>query len=161
MTVNPSFAEIRQQLLKFDVASDDYATQFVQALLASSRNLGASDLHLTPVIDGIDVRLRTDGVLQSLGTFPAGKSTHIVTRLKVLAELLTYRTDVPQEGRIRGPAAEVEISRQHLSHPARRESRRAALCGRGPLPVLGRLGVACARSRAARGADCTRRRARS
>ncbi|MGC1720306.1 MAG: ATPase, T2SS/T4P/T4SS family [Isosphaeraceae bacterium] len=30
-------------------------------------------------------------------------------RLKVLAELLTYRTDVPQEGRIRGAPGEVEM----------------------------------------------------
>ena len=34
---------------------------------------------------------------------------NIVARLKVLAELLTYRTDVPQEGRIRGVPGEVEM----------------------------------------------------
>ena len=33
----------------------------------------------------------------------------MVARLKVLAELLTYRTDVPQEGRIRGAPGEVEM----------------------------------------------------
>ena len=32
-----------------------------------------------------------------------------MARLKVLAELLTYRTDVPQEGRIRGAPGEVEM----------------------------------------------------
>ena len=32
-----------------------------------------------------------------------------MARLKVLAELLTYRTDVPQEGRIRGVPGEVEM----------------------------------------------------
>jgi hypothetical protein len=33
----------------------------------------------------------------------------VVARLKVLAELLTYRTDVPQEGRIRGGPGDVEM----------------------------------------------------
>jgi type II secretory ATPase GspE/PulE/Tfp pilus assembly ATPase PilB-like protein len=33
----------------------------------------------------------------------------MVARLKVLAELLTYRTDVPQEGRIRGVPGDVEM----------------------------------------------------
>jgi type II secretory ATPase GspE/PulE/Tfp pilus assembly ATPase PilB-like protein len=109
MTVNPSFTAVSRTLASFDVASDSYATQFVDALLSASRNLGASDLHLTPVSDGLDVRLRIDGVLQGMGTFPPGKSTHVITRLKVLAELLTYRTDIPQEGRIRGPVSEVEM----------------------------------------------------
>ncbi|HEY4310668.1 MAG TPA: GspE/PulE family protein [Pirellulales bacterium] len=107
--MNPSFTAVSRTLASFDVASDTYATQFVDALLSASRNLGASDLHLTPVSDGLDVRLRIDGVLQGMGTYPPGKSTHVITRLKVLAELLTYRTDIPQEGRIRGPVSEVEM----------------------------------------------------
>jgi type II secretory ATPase GspE/PulE/Tfp pilus assembly ATPase PilB-like protein len=50
-----------------------------------------------------------DGVLLPLGRFPRGKTADVVTRLKVLAELLTYRSDVPQEGRIRGTDQEVEM----------------------------------------------------
>ena len=53
-------------------------------------------------------------------------SSNIVARLKVLAELLTYRTDIPQEGRIRGVLGGVEIRAcQHVSNPFWRESRRA------------------------------------
>ena len=40
---------------------------------------------------------------------PAKVAPNVVARLKVLAELLTYRTDVPQEGRIRGVPGEVEM----------------------------------------------------
>ena len=50
---------------------------------------------------GLLVQWRIDGVLQPLGEFPRGKAADVVARLKVLAELLTYRTDMPQEGRIR------------------------------------------------------------
>ena len=48
-------------------------------------------------------------MLQTLGTFPPGVKADTITRLKVLSELLTYRTDVPQEGRIRDPSATIEM----------------------------------------------------
>ena len=57
--------------------------------------------------DGI--ALVADGVLQVVGTFPQGESADVVSRLKVLAELLTYRSDVPQEGRIRDGSASIEM----------------------------------------------------
>ena len=40
---------------------------------------------------------------------PAKVAPNVVARLKVLSELLTYRTDVPQEGRIKGVPGEVEM----------------------------------------------------
>jgi general secretion pathway protein E len=58
---------------------------------------------------GLQIRWRLDGVLQTVGVFPRGQSTDVVSRLKVLAELLTYRNDVPQEGRIRQVRNEIEM----------------------------------------------------
>ena len=46
-------------------------------------------------------------MLQPVAVLPARVAPNVVARLKVLAELLTYRTDVPQEGRIRGVPGEV------------------------------------------------------
>ena len=89
-----------------------YATQFVEALLAAAREVGASDVHLQPAADGLEVAWRIDGVLQQLGCFPRGQGSDVVARMKVLAELLTYRTDIPQEGRIRHnqPGVEMRVS---------------------------------------------------
>jgi len=106
---SPSTAESLAQL---DPADGQYAVQFVERLLSAACGAGASDLHLQPVPQGLEVRWRLDGVLQPLGTFPAGAAASVVGRLKVLAGLLTYRTDVPQEGRIRpqdAPAEQVEM----------------------------------------------------
>jgi len=89
------------QLESLDIGGDDYAVQFVERLLDAARQAEASDVHVQPTEKGLDVRWRLDGVLQSVGSFPHGESADVVARLKVLAELLTYRTDVPQEGRIR------------------------------------------------------------
>jgi general secretion pathway protein E len=57
----------------------------------------------------LELRWRIDGVLQPVALMPMKLAPNIVARLKVLAELLTYRTDVPQEGRIRSVPGEVEM----------------------------------------------------
>lgn len=104
-----SLADLTTQLGQLDPARNDYATRFVDALLPAARGVGASDLHLQPVAGGLDVRWRLDGVLQHVGQFSAGEGSQVIARLKVLAGLLTYRTDTPQEGRLRERCGEVEM----------------------------------------------------
>ncbi len=86
-----------------------FAVKFVDAALKAALEYGASDVHFHPVRDGLEVRWRLDGVLQPLGVFPRGESTDVVARLKVLADLLTYQSDLPQEGRIRQAPAGKEM----------------------------------------------------
>ncbi len=101
---------ISDRLRRLDPRDAEYATKFVDQLLAAARASSASDIHLQPTQQGLDVRWRLDGVLQPIGCFPRGEAADIVNRLKVLAELLTYRNDVPQEGRIRhAQAGQVEV----------------------------------------------------
>jgi general secretion pathway protein E len=105
------FSTLIERLRAFDAADPQYATRFVELLLEAVQQFGASDVHLQPTPSGLELRLRIDGVLQPLGEFPTGVAANIVARLKVLADLLTYRTDVPQEGRIRSAAAvEMRVS---------------------------------------------------
>jgi general secretion pathway protein E len=99
-----------QQLLKTATADDPRAAvAIVDALLAASVAAGASDLHLLPTPDGLDITWRIDGVLHPLGRVSKDLATNVVTRLKVLARLLTYRTNVPQEGRIAAGDGGVEV----------------------------------------------------
>jgi type II secretory ATPase GspE/PulE/Tfp pilus assembly ATPase PilB-like protein len=114
--------DVSAELGKLDSSSPLYATQFVDLLLAAARDTGASDVHLHPQVgrsmaSSYDVRWRIDGVLQTLGEFPRGSAADIVARLKVLAGLLTYRTDVPQEGRIRGELAPASIEMRVSTFP--------------------------------------------
>jgi len=99
----------RKDVVKLDSASQRYVTELVDALLARAREAGASDVHLLPSDDGLEVRWRVDGVLQPVATLPIALAPNVVARLKVEADLLTYRTDVPQEGRIRGVPGDVEM----------------------------------------------------
>lgn len=94
-----------------DVPETDplYVTKLVDAVVAGARAAGASDVHLTPNAGGLAMDWRIDGVLQPVAVFPREISPNVVSRLKVLSELLTYKTDVPQEGRIRTGDADVEM----------------------------------------------------
>ena len=70
------------------------------ALLNDAVARGASDLHIEPTAQGAEVRLRVDGMLQTADRVGADVGRALVGRLMVLAQLLTYRLDVPQEGRL-------------------------------------------------------------
>jgi type II secretory ATPase GspE/PulE/Tfp pilus assembly ATPase PilB-like protein len=62
---------------------------------------GASDIHFEPTADGAEVRFRIDGLLELHAQYDSVAGRSLVTRLMVMAHLLTYRLDVPQEGRLR------------------------------------------------------------
>ncbi len=65
----------------------------------------ASDVHFDPGDARMRVRFRVDGLLQDIEELPATIAPNVVARLKVLAGLLTYRSDIPQEGGIAHDAA--------------------------------------------------------
>lgn len=87
-------------LSDLDASTDDYAMRLTDRLLKLAVAQAASDLHLDAVPDGYLVRLRIDGQLCELGCLPQGKQANIAARLKAMSGLLTYRTDLPQEGRM-------------------------------------------------------------
>lgn len=77
----------------------------VACVLEEAVRRGASDVHWEPLSDAVEVRFRVDGVLGTVARVAGRLRENLVARLKVLADLLTYRCDVPQEGRIRGERA--------------------------------------------------------
>jgi type II secretory ATPase GspE/PulE/Tfp pilus assembly ATPase PilB-like protein len=79
----------------------DRAVRAVDLILAEADRLGVSDVHFEPTARDLEVRFRVDGVLQSAAILPRALAPNVIARLKVMAELLTYRIDIPQEGGIR------------------------------------------------------------
>ena len=57
-------------------------------------------MHFEPTGSSLDVKFRLDGVLETVEKLPKSLSENVIARLKVLGGLLTYRNDIPQEGRI-------------------------------------------------------------
>jgi len=72
----------------------------VDELLQRAVKSGASDVHFEPTSAELVVKFRLDGVLNTVEELPKFLSDNVIARLKVLGGLLTYRNDIPQEGRI-------------------------------------------------------------
>ena len=82
------------------------ATQMVDLVLKEAVQRLASDVHFEPTPRAVDIRFRLDGVLHLMASVDRDLAPNLVARLKVMAELLTYRLDIPQEGSIHGAAAQ-------------------------------------------------------
>jgi type II secretory ATPase GspE/PulE/Tfp pilus assembly ATPase PilB-like protein len=78
------------------ISAVDVVAELLQRAVADS----ASDLHLDPTPDGVRVSIRRDGVLETIEMLPGELATRLAGRIKALSDLLAYRTDLPQEGRI-------------------------------------------------------------
>jgi len=72
----------------------------VDDLLKKAVKCTASDVHFEPTDSQLLVKFRLDGVLGIVEKLPKFLSDSVIARLKVLGGLLTYRNDIPQEGRI-------------------------------------------------------------
>ncbi len=110
--VNGESSRIRKLLADLKPNRDAYATEFVDRVIEFATRIGTSDIHLQPTAECLAIYFRFNGVLQPLGEFPLGSSSSIVSRLKVIADLLTYQSDYPQEGRVTSSnrANEIRVS---------------------------------------------------
>jgi type II secretory ATPase GspE/PulE/Tfp pilus assembly ATPase PilB-like protein len=90
-------------------SDSESVTAIVARTLETAQKAAASDIHFIPTTDGLAIRWRVDGVLHEVGALPRRIAPNVVSRLKVLADLLTYRTDIPQEGRIRQGVGAIDM----------------------------------------------------
>src|SRR3954471_11202031 len=87
------------------------AREIVGTMVRDAGAKAASDVHVEPLPGGAyELRFRVDGLLQPVGTYDAATGRAVVGRLMVLANLLTYRLDIPQEGRLTVDAIESPAS---------------------------------------------------
>jgi type II secretory ATPase GspE/PulE/Tfp pilus assembly ATPase PilB-like protein len=115
----PADAILAGLLAETAAAADPAARvpELVASLCRNALSRGASDLHLEPTAAGVRVRLRVDGVLQEGGELPAALAPNLAARCKVLAGLLTYRTDIPQEGGAAGEAVGAKVDLRISTFP--------------------------------------------
>src|SRR3954468_8707810 len=70
----------------------------VKYLLLDAVKAGASDIHIEPWESTLAVRIRLNGVLTELVHLPLELMEKLSGRFKVMANLITYQTGLPQEG---------------------------------------------------------------
>jgi type II secretory ATPase GspE/PulE/Tfp pilus assembly ATPase PilB-like protein len=89
-------------------SSTPNVSALVDQFLDEAIAFGASDIHFEPTSSGLHVKYRLDGALKTIEKLPKAVSENVIARLKVLGGLLTYRNDIPQEGRIEGAGKAAE-----------------------------------------------------
>ncbi|MBN2377424.1 MAG: type II/IV secretion system protein [Sedimentisphaerales bacterium] len=92
------------------------AVALVEGLLNEAVISAASDIHFEPTKSALIVKFRLDGELKIIDELPKSISDTVISRLKVLGGLLTYRNDIPQEGRIMfQPDSQIDLIDQRLA----------------------------------------------
>ncbi len=74
--------------------------QLVNDVLAECVTRGTSDIHFEPQRQGLDVRIRVDGILKRIRSLPPNLQPAILSRLKIMAEMDISQRRMPQDGRI-------------------------------------------------------------
>ncbi len=93
--------QIQNELLALlDQTDETGVADAVDLLISQGAYHGCSDIHLEPWTDYFSLRYRIDGILHQCAFIPKEFQPKINARIKVLADLVVYRKDVPQDGRI-------------------------------------------------------------
>ena len=73
----------------------------VNSIILTAVNAGASDIHMDPTDDGINVRIRIDGLLRDYFKLPLEIKQNVLTRTKIMAGMNITETRLPQDGAIK------------------------------------------------------------
>jgi len=73
----------------------------VDRILIEALTSSASDIHVEPQEEGLQIRFRQDGVLRLVDTLPRTLIPAVTSRLKIMADLDIAERRLPQDGRIR------------------------------------------------------------
>jgi len=82
-------------------ANDPPVVKYVHQLIIQAFNEDASDIHMQPKQDRVELRLRIDSVLTDSPSPPKSMFPSIVTRLKIIAGLDIAERRLPQDGRFK------------------------------------------------------------
>jgi type IV pilus assembly protein PilB len=83
-----------------DITETSPAAKIVSSLLKRGVREKASDIHIEPSEDDVQVRFRVDGVLRKVLALPKEVQPALISRIKILSNLKIDETRLPQDGRI-------------------------------------------------------------
>ncbi|HEY8886726.1 MAG TPA: GspE/PulE family protein [Candidatus Microsaccharimonas sp.] len=84
-----------------DIAEDSPIAQTVNLLLEYAIRSHASDVHIEPREDFVQIRYRVDGILKEVNRLPRNVLGALISRIKILANLKIDERRVPQDGRFK------------------------------------------------------------
>ncbi len=90
-----------QKVTEAEVAEDSPIAQTVNLLLEYAIRSNASDIHIEPREQFVQVRYRIDGVLKEVNRLPKNVLGALVSRIKILSNLKIDERRIPQDGRFK------------------------------------------------------------
>lgn len=84
-----------------DVSENSPIAQTINLLLEYAIRSNASDIHIEPREEYVQIRYRIDGVLKEVNRLPRNVHAALVSRIKILSNLKIDERRVPQDGRFK------------------------------------------------------------
>ena len=82
-----------------DMAGEAPVVRLVNSIFAQAAREGASDIHISPQQNSLQIRFRIDGKLHDVPSPPKSLSLPIIARLKILGTMDITISRIPQDGR--------------------------------------------------------------
>ena len=82
-----------------DMAGEAPVVRLVNSIFAQAAREGASDIHISPQQNSLQIRFRIDGKLHDVPSPPKSLSLPIIARLKILGTMDITVSRIPQDGR--------------------------------------------------------------
>ena len=74
--------------------------RLVNSIIHRAYTENASDIHLEPTGEKLQIRMRIDGVLRNIITVPRELQMSVISRIKIMAQMDIAQKNIPQDGRI-------------------------------------------------------------
>ena len=87
------------KILSADAENEGGIIAFVNLLLEHAYDNRASDIHIEPMKNEVNVRFRIDGILHEVTTYPKNLHEKIVFRVKIMSRIRTDEHAMAQDGR--------------------------------------------------------------
>ncbi len=100
-----------------DMASEAPVIRLVNHLISKALDVGASDIHIEPRRQSLQVRYRIDGILHNQEAIATKLTAAITSRIKLMAKMDIAEMRLPQDGRIKFRLGNDEIDIRVSSVP--------------------------------------------
>ena len=80
------------------LASESPASQALNNILQYAVGARASDIHIESLEDAVRIRVRVDGVLSTIASFPKALEAALIAKVKILTKLKVDEKRLPQDG---------------------------------------------------------------
>ena len=95
--ISYSKEDVRDEKIR---VTEGTVTEIVNDIIKRSINFRASDIHIEPTENELNVRIRVDGKLEDLARIEGNTAAPIISRLKVMAKMNIVERRRPQDGQI-------------------------------------------------------------